>query len=127
MKKIILIEPDVLLAGVYAAALRGEGFEVRHATHAEDAIRIADALKPDLVITELQLAAHNGVEFLYEFRTYGDWLRIPIMVLSSVHPHAVGVTPQLMQTLGIKQYLYKPSTNLKVLCRSVTATFQEVA
>lgn len=119
MSYILLIEPDKKLAATYEAMLRRAGHTVRWSAHAQDAIGLADAHKPDVVVLELQLASHNGVEFLYEFRSYPDWQRVPVVLLTLVQPYALNITAEMMERLGIVRCLYKPATTLQQLRRAV--------
>ncbi len=66
MAQILLIEPDRLLAETYAQSLTGGGHRVVACAGAQAAIHAADQDCPDIVILELQLVEHSGVEFLYE-------------------------------------------------------------
>lgn len=116
---ILLIEPDTKLAGTYKTALEQQGCSVQWAAHAQDAVHSADDSKPELVILELQLAAHNGIEFLYEFRSYPEWQRIPVVLLTMVTPQSLQITHEMLNTFGIVDVLYKPATNLKQLIDAV--------
>jgi DNA-binding response OmpR family regulator len=116
---LLLIEPDKRLAATYRAYLEENGYAVGWAAHAQDAVIQADTTTPDLVLLELQLAAHNGVEFLYEFRSYAEWQAVPVVLLTTIGPHALGLTPAVMERLGIERCLYKPATTLKQLLRTV--------
>jgi DNA-binding response OmpR family regulator len=116
---IVLIEPDVLQARAYMGALERAGHTLTHATAAQQAVQLADACTPDVVILELQLSSHNGVEFLYEFRSYPEWLRVPIILHTFVPLHELVRVPILQKELGVKAILYKPTTTLSVLCTTV--------
>ena len=121
MKRILLIEPDWLLAQTYTKALRHAGYSVVTAAGAQTAITAADQAKPDLVILELQLINHSGIEFLYEFRSYLDWRGIPVVVHSQVPPSEFRDSWELMRAeLGVHTYLYKPFTTLRQLLRSTS-------
>lgn len=122
-KKILLIEPDKILADVYQNALSSTGLNVEKAYNAQQGIILADNENPDLVICELQLVDHSGVEFLYEFRSYVDWLKIPIIIFSIVPPYEFSSCQiGLKRELGVESYLYKPQTNLHRLLEVVGAT-----
>ena len=54
-KKILLIEPDKILADIYQNALSSTGLNVEKAYNAQQGIILADNENPDLVICELQL------------------------------------------------------------------------
>ena len=117
---ILLIEPDTQLAGTYAAALRTVGYQVRTATTAQDGIFAADDQAPDIIILELQLVSHSGIEFLYELRSYPEWQSIPVIVLSHVPPAEFIDSWDLLSTgLGVVKYVYKPRTTLTKLLQSV--------
>lgn len=120
MSNILLLEPDELLARTYAAAFEAAGHHVLRVMAAEGAILAADELTPDVVILEIQLAVHNGIEFLHEFRSYTDWGRIPVIVNTFLHPQSFeGLRPALYGDLGIRACLYKPHTSLQTLLRTV--------
>lgn len=118
MSKILLIEPNTVLAKTYTQALRHAGHEVAHVTGAQAAIDAADKSQPDLVIVELQLPQHNGVEFLHEFRSYAEWLHVPVVVNTALQPGRVMLSKEpLKRDLGILEFLYKPRTTLQDIVR----------
>jgi two-component system alkaline phosphatase synthesis response regulator PhoP len=120
MASILLIEPDRLLAETYRQALIGAGHDVVVCAGAQSAVLAADQLQPDLVILELQLIEHSGIEFLYEFRSYQDWQTIPVLVQTQVPPGEFNDTQQLLRReLGVTTYLYKPRTSLRQLVAAV--------
>ena len=116
MAHILHIEPDSLLADTYAVSLRSDGHSVETVTSAQAGIHAADQQTPELVLLELQLIEHSGVEFLYEFRSYPEWQSIPVIVLSNVPPAEFsGSQDLLMHELGVRAYQYKPQTSLRQL------------
>jgi DNA-binding response OmpR family regulator len=119
MAHILLIEPDRLLGETYQKALLLRDHQVTWCFGAQDAIAATDTKMPDIIVLELQLPNHNGVEFLYELRSYSDLQAIPVIVLSHVPPVLRSISPVLWEQLGIMAYLYKPLTKLTDLTRSV--------
>lgn len=118
--QILLIEPDAVLAKTYQAALKHVGHEVVTRGTAQAAIHAADKQTPELVILEMQLVSHSGIEFLYEFRSYEDWREVPALVLSQVPPGEFIDTWEVLQgELGVSKYLYKPRTSLTKLIKVV--------
>lgn len=116
---VLLIEPDAKLVRVYEQALVQAGHTVSWSPHAQAAIHKADTQQPDVVVLELQLSKHNGIEFIYEFRSYAEWQHIPIVLLTLVPPHALSITPEMLEECHIVQCLYKPASNLKQLIHAV--------
>lgn len=127
MANILLIEPDCSLGWAYQKALEVAGHSVKKSLSAQTAIDTADEFCPDVVILELQLVAHSGIEFLYEFRSYVDWQDIPVIVLSKVPPAEFNeCTRTLREHLGISTYCYKPQTDLKHLLHVVAHTLDSI-
>lgn len=120
MAQILLVEPDRLLAETYHRALTDAGHRVAACAGAQAAIMTADQISPDLVILELQLIEHSGIEFLYEFRSYPEWQAVPVLIHSNVPPAEFADSwPILGRELGVDIYLYKPRTSLRQLISSV--------
>lgn len=127
MAAVLLIEPDRLLADSYTRSLTAAGHDVLWSDGAQSAINTADRKRPDVVVIELQLAGHSGVEFLYEFRSYPEWDNVPVIILSQVPVADSGLTPKTRHDLHIVKYLYKPETSLKQLAKNLVASLQPVA
>lgn len=120
MANILLLEPDVKLANIYSAGLQAGGHEISHCTTAQAAILAADESTPDVVLLELQLVAHSGIEFLYEFRSYADWQFIPVIIVSHVPAGEFAASVKLLhERLGVRSYHYKPQTSLRTLLAAV--------
>jgi DNA-binding response OmpR family regulator len=120
MAHIIMIEPDRLLAETYVAACAQAGHSLVPCASAQAAVLAADQKRPDVVIVELQLIAHSGIEFLYEFRSYPEWHDVPLIVHSQVPGGEFATNWQLFkEQLNIAHYLYKPQTSLKELLSTI--------
>jgi DNA-binding response OmpR family regulator len=120
MAQILLIEPDRLLADTYRQALESAGHWVVMCAGAQSAIFAADEIKPDMVILEIQLVGHSGIEFLYEFQSYPDWQNIPVLIQSNVPAgEFAGSWDMLQAQLGVRAYFYKPLTTIRTLLASV--------
>lgn len=120
MSTILLIEPNTLLAAAYTQLLQHNGYDVVHVTGAQTAIDAADNCTPNLVVLELQLPSHGGIEFLHEFRSYAEWQGIPVIVNTVLPPaHIARAKQALVNEMGVRSVLYKPHTTLKELLRRV--------
>jgi CheY-like chemotaxis protein len=97
---------------------------VRSVATAQEAVYAIDTQIPDLVVVELQLAGHSGIEFLYEIRSYPEWERIPIVVHTHVPPGVFTGSAHIMrEQFGVKSYHYKPVTALRSLLHTCEAAF----
>lgn len=118
MAHILLIEPDRLLSDVYVASLKHDGHEVTVATAAGEAIALLDAQDIHAVILELQLPLHNGLEFLYELRSYPDWQSLPVIIHSFVPPERIEQS-LTYKHLHVAEYLPKDQTRIVDLQRAI--------
>lgn len=116
---ILLIEPDTILAQIYIAALEKAGHSVSYVMGAEAAIHTADRKKPDVVVLEMQLTRHSGVAFLQEFRSYADWLDIPVLLHTVIPSLELQNFDAALGEMGVKETLYKPHTTLGQLVSAV--------
>lgn len=115
MKHILLVEPDKKMAAVAKEYLEKDGkIKVRTAYSAQEGIHSADKQTPMLVIVELAIPMHNGFAFLHEFRSYSDWVDIPVIVHSHIDIDRSSASAE-WKRLGVTTYFYKPTTTLKKL------------
>lgn len=120
MAHILLVEPDHLLAETYHQSLAADGHQVVVRAGAQAAITAADQVKPDIVILELQLVEHSGIEFLYEFRSYPEWQDVPVLIQTHVPTAEFAGSRRILEhELGVEAYLYKPQTSLRQLLSAV--------
>jgi DNA-binding response OmpR family regulator len=82
LKRILLVEPEAVLAEVTAFRLELLGYFVDRVGSAEDAFQSISNNKPDLVITDLALPGMDGVALIERISSDQETSDLPIMVLS---------------------------------------------
>jgi len=127
MPHILLVEDDRWLAELYAAVLREQSsYEVSVAYSASDGLtKLSVKEKVDLIILDMLLPDHNGIEFLHEAASYEDLNATPIIVLSSVYEHDFHMHPRRWEQYGVIDYLYKPTTKPAALLARVKKHFAQ--
>lgn len=119
--QVALIEPDSILAKSYAAALSREGHRVTTSKTAQAAIQAADRQTPEVVVLNLDMPRNNGMDFLYEFRSYPEWRSIPVVLLVSRLNHDMADARVLRTELGVHAVLVRSQITLSELCAAVGA------
>lgn len=127
MSHVLLVEPDKLLAENYQKALQHAGHTVTWAKTGQAGVHAADEHTPEVIVLELQMPGHNGVEFLYELRSYPEWQNIPVLLLTMVPDRAVTTEQPVLQQLGVAGYLYKPQTKLRHVVRAVNHALEHAS
>lgn len=117
MANILLLEPDLILGKTYSQYLESLGHNLNWQQSAQAAVQALDGFQAQLAIIELQIAGHNGLEFLYEIRSYPDLQKLPVIIQSVVGKSTL--QPNVMEQLQINAYLHKPSTSLVQLGQAV--------
>lgn len=125
--KVLLIEPDRLMARMERQALEQDGHTVQWRQTAQAGLDGLDHELPDIVILETQLGLHNGIEFLYELRSYPEWHGIPVAIYSINQAVTHSVFGPAFRKLGVVSVLYKPTASLASLCRIVNQQTEVLA
>ena len=126
MKRLLLIEPDKTLSKATTEYLGAKGMDVMVAESAQEAVNLCDQNEPDLVILELQLKNHNGIDFIHEFRSYPEWHKIPIVIYSMIPKKEFPFDDRLWMELGVVKYLYKPKIKMSELFNELNEVFSEI-
>lgn len=103
-KRILVIDDDLPLRGMLAAALRQAGFQVLLAGDGAEGHRALTIHRPDVVVLDLAMPNVNGWDFLQKLKETGYIGVLPIIVLSA-HLH---VEPQAILQMGVSAILPKP-------------------
>ncbi|MDP3900530.1 MAG: response regulator [bacterium] len=82
--KILLVEDDTFLLNMYADKFRSEGFEVVIAENGVEAIQMANAEVPDIILLDIMLPKKNGFEVLAELKNNKITKAIPVILLTNL-------------------------------------------
>lgn len=120
MKHILLVEDDAWLAELYKDVLQTlEGVTTHWAAEANSALELLDTQAVDLVLLDMFLPQHNGIEVLHELASHDDTINIPIVILSAVSEHDFAMSSERWREYGVVAYLYKPMVKPHQLAAAV--------
>lgn len=98
MTKVLVIDDEAVCALFLGNSLSQEGFDVRIATRADEALEIANSFHPDVLITDWMLKdAKDGIEVARQLRAGNLALRIIFitgMAQEMLRQQAAGLTYQ---------------------------------
>ena len=103
-KKILLVEDDEALANVYKSRLDIEGFETRWVGNGEDALAIALAFRPDLVLLDVMMPKISGFDVLDILRNTPEIANIHVIMLTALSQPK---DKERAENLGVDDYLVK--------------------
>lgn len=103
-KRVLVIDDDLPLRGMLAAALRQHGFQVLLAGDGGEGQRAMTIHKPDVVLLDLAMPDVNGWDFLQRLQETGHLGKVPIIVVSA----HLRIDPQAILQMGVRAILPKP-------------------
>jgi CheY-like chemotaxis protein len=103
-KRVLVIDDDLPIRGMLAAALRQHGYQVLLAGDGAEGQRALTIHHPNVVLLDLAMPDVNGWDFLQRLQETGHLGRIPIIVVSA----HVRVEPQALLQMGVSAILPKP-------------------
>ena len=83
-KKILLVEDDTVLAGVYKSRLELEGFGVEHVANGELALSKAIEFRPDLILLDAMMPKINGFDVLDILRNTPETMNVRVIMLTAL-------------------------------------------
>jgi len=103
-KKILLVEDDPALSGVYKSRLDMEGFDVREVNNGEKAISMASDFKPDLILLDAMMPKVSGFDVLDILKNTPATAGIIVIMLTALSQPS---DKERAEKMGVDDYLVK--------------------
>ena len=104
-KRILICDDDPVILRLLQVNLELEGYEVLQAHHGEEALEVAAAEKPDLVILDIMMPGMDGLQVCHLLKSDPTTRSMPIILLSA---KAGSQDVELGLRVGADDYLTKP-------------------
>jgi DNA-binding response OmpR family regulator len=98
----MVVEDETQLAGLIGSYLERDGFEVAVVHDGLEAVEVARAVDPDVVVLDLGLPSLDGVEVCRQLRTFSDAYVVMLTARSEEIDTLIGLS------VGADDYLTKP-------------------
>lgn len=85
MKKILIVEDDKVVAGIYQCKFAMAGFEVKIAKDGKQGLEMARQFQPDLMQLDLMLPVMDGAELIRQLRALPEFKMLPIIVVTNAY------------------------------------------
>ena len=85
MKKVLIIEDDLLVGNIYRNKFSVEGFQVDVAQDGLAGLEMLRKFRPDAVILDLMLPKMTGLEVMKQIRSEPDFQNLPVIVFSNTY------------------------------------------
>jgi len=114
MAKLLLVEDDNNLREIYEARLQAEGYTIVTAKDGEEALVVAKAERPDLIISDIMMPKISGFEMLDILRNTDNLKTVPVIMLTALGQND---DQQRADKLGADRYLVKSQVTLEDIVR----------
>ncbi len=84
MKKVLLVEDEKFLLGIYETKLEKEGFVTVSLSSGVGVEEAAKKERPDIIILDLMMPERDGFETLKGLKTDQDLKKIPVIVITAL-------------------------------------------
>ncbi|MDE2421737.1 MAG: response regulator transcription factor [Gammaproteobacteria bacterium] len=111
---ILVIEDEPEIAEILQVYLQHEGFRTQHANNGRQGIQFWRQLQPDLVLLDIRMPGHDGLDILQTIRSESN---VPIIMLTALTDD---ITKLLSLRLGADDYIAKPFNPAEVIARIKT-------
>jgi CheY-like chemotaxis protein len=103
MASIVLIEDDAGPLMLVRSVLSKEGHEVATASDGVEGLALIQAVKPDLVVSDVHMPRLNGFEMLAQLRSQAEFTALPVILLVNFRQllGGEGVEELLAQTINV--------------------------
>jgi len=104
-KLILLVDDSKTTLKLVQRGLEQAGFQVITALDGKQALKLTEEIRPDLIISDIDMPVMNGVEFCKQVRKNSDLALVPFVIMSANSDRAI---VRRMLNRGANGYLVKP-------------------
>ncbi len=106
-KRVLVVEDNELNLKLFCDLLRAHGHEAEGVRDAREAIARAQALRPDIIVMDIQMPHISGLALIEQIRRDIDLRRTPVMAVTA---YAGAGDEQRIRDAGADAYVSKPIT-----------------
>ena|SRR3989338_5387012 len=115
-KTVLLVEDDQAMFEALQLKLEATGFNFLGAHDGEEAVRLVNANKPDLILLDLILPGIDGWQVLDEIKKKPELEGVPVIILTNL-----GIIQEIEKgkAMGATDYLIKSNTSINDVVKIV--------
>ncbi len=121
MKKILIVEDNEMNLKLIRTVLKAKGFLLAEARDGEEALKIAVAERPDIILIDIQIPKVDGLEVTRRIRAMDDLKDIKIIAITA---HAMEGDRKKFLVAGCDGYIAKP-INTRTFIDEIEAIFNQ--
>ena len=112
--RILVADDDSTIRRFIVTLLADRGYEIHEAADGEQAFKVAEKVKPDLMLLDLIMPFRDGFDVLQDLKQTPETRKIPIIIMS-VKDREEEIVKGL--NMGAEDYVVKPFNSLELVAR----------
>ena len=113
-KQVLIADDEPNIAAALEYLLQRSGYDVSIARNGEEALKLIEQNRPDLVLLDVMMPLRSGYEVCQVMRAREDWRHIKIVVLTAKGREA---DANKGMALGADLYITKPFSNRDLIAK----------
>lgn len=81
MSVALVVDDSMLIRHTVCRYLEDRGWSVESATDGHEAVALLTRMRPDLIVTDMQMPTMTGTEFITQLKNRSETANIPIIIL----------------------------------------------
>lgn len=110
--RILIVEDDLLNMELMTVVLEEQGYGTLQAANGEEAINMARAKWPDLIVMDINLPGLSGLDVIRQLKSDADLMDIPVIAVSA---QARAEAEAMIRDAGFDEFLPKPFSVQSIL------------
>ena len=82
-KRILVVDDEIYIVHILEFSLTMEGYSILTASNGEEALRVIDSERPDLVVLDIMMPKLDGYEVCRRLRQDEQFQELPVILLSA--------------------------------------------
>lgn len=120
--KIAIIEDDQAISQMYRLKFEAEGYEVETAENGILGFKLADKMRPDIILLDLMMPVMTGEEMLAKLRATGWGKHVKVIILTNRGEQEI---PPIVKQLGVSALILKADMTPRQVAEVVKAKLAE--
>lgn len=104
MTKIAIVEDDQAISQMYRFKFEAEGYDVQTAENGKLGLKLAESMKPDIMLLDLMMPEMTGDEVLTKMRASSWGKNIKVIILTNMGEQEI---PESIKKLGVSGVILK--------------------